>query len=189
MTGPCCILLAAASVAAAQPAGSKVDLRCGSYCLYVGLKALDLPVGSYEDLEERLGQPSPAGYSLGQLDEAARAYGAKTLGVKTGLENLRRRPGRFVCIAHLDKNHFVNVAALDESHAFLVDPPGSSTVPAATLRAVWDGTALLISSEPLLAEEDLPWEFPVRTMVISLLGILAGGSVWCAFRRMRSKRV
>ena len=180
------LLLTMGSVTAAE-SGKEPDLRCGSYCLYVGLKALDLPVQSFDELEAKLGQPSPAGYSLGQLEEAARGYGVHTLGVQTTVENLQRRPGRFVCIAHLNESHFVNIAAIEERVASIIDPPRRSSVPVDTLRSQWDGTALLISGEPLLAEEDLPRELPWSALLLSIGGAVAVGSAWYMARRFLSK--
>jgi ABC-type bacteriocin/lantibiotic exporter with double-glycine peptidase domain len=123
--------------------------------LYVSLKALDFPVASYEALEQRLGPPSEAGYSMGQLAEAAQGLGASTLGVATTVENLRRRPGRFACIALLKDTHFVNIADISDQGVSVVDPPRSSTVPVDTFLTQWDGSALLIAPSPLVAEEDL----------------------------------
>lgn len=149
-------LTAAAVLVISQTQGPEPNLRCGSYCLYVSLEALDIPVKSFSELEGKLGQPGRAGYSLAQLDEVARSYGAQTLGVETTIENLRRRPGRFACIARIDGNHFVNVADLLDGEAYIVDPPDRDyRVPVDTLRTRWDGTALLISAEPLVAEEAL----------------------------------
>ena len=176
------ILMAAAT----QTPKRAPDLRCGSYCLYVSLKALDLPVESFAALEKKLGQPSPAGYNLGQLDEAARSYGAHTLGVQTNAENLRRRPGRFACIALIDKHHFVNLADIDAAQAYVIDPPKEYPVPLDTLRTRWDGTALLISAEPLLAEEDLPRPFPYGVLLI-VAGLLAAlVTVYLLLRKFRS---
>lgn len=139
---------------------SPPDLRCGSQCLYVSLKALDFPVGSFAELEAKLGQPSAAGYSMGQLKEVAKSYGAEVLGVETTFDNLRRRPGRFACIALISKNHFVNFADVDDHQTYVIDPPRDYKLPLDTLRTQWDGKALLISPEPILAEEDLPRPFP-----------------------------
>lgn len=180
------LLTVCAAAALLQAHGSLPDLKCGSQCLYVSLKALDLPVGSFSDLEAKLGQPSVAGYSMGQLDEAAKAFGAQTLGVETTPENLRRRPGRFACIALVDKNHFVNIAEVDEKHAHVIDPPRDYKLPLATLRARWDGKALLVSNEPLLAEEDLPGP-PNRWIAWAAGGLLiaAAASVWLKRRFAR----
>ena len=137
------------------------DLRCGSYCLYVSLKALDFPIPSFDEIEEQLDQPQAIGYSLAEIDEVARGYGAHTLGVITTIENLRRRSGRFACIAQIDEAHFVNIAKIVEGQATLIDPPRSYTIPLWKLRARWDGTALLISPEPLLREEELAGRLPL----------------------------
>ena len=81
-----------------------VDLRCGAYCLYVSLKALDLPVEDFAALEAKLGQPSRAGYSMLQLAEAARSYGAYVEGVETNLDALSRRRGRFAIDLFITSN-------------------------------------------------------------------------------------
>lgn len=182
MNGLCLLL----PLLLAGQAGTKPDLRCGSYCLYVSLKALDLPVGSYEELEEKLGEPSLAGHNLGQLAEAAENYGGHTLGVKTSFANLRRRPGRFACIAHLNGNHFVNIARVTENEAYIVDPPRDYWAPLDTLHTQWDGTALLLSAEPLLAEEDLPADFPWWMVWVSLSACAAMAGCWLVVRKMRT---
>lgn len=158
-----CVLLIAA---AEPPAADETDLRCGSYCLYVSLKALDVPVESFETLEEQLGEPTVAeGYSLAQLQESAEHFGAHTLGVQTTIEDLRRRPGRFACIAHIRGHHFVNIAEIDEEEALIIDAPREYRLPLDTLRAEWDGTALLISDSPLLPEEELPHPIWYRVLI------------------------
>lgn len=162
---------------------SPPDLKCGSQCLYVSLKALDFPVGSFAELEAKLGQPSAAGYSMGQLSEAAKLYGAEVLGVETTFENLRRRPGRFACIALISKSHFVNFADVEDQQTYVIDPPRDYKLPLDTLRTRWDGKALLISHEPLLSEEDLPRPFP-RWILFSGVGILViGVASLCVKRR------
>ena len=183
------LLTTAAFAMLAQSPSQTPDLRCGSYCLYVSLKALDLPVGSFDELQQRLGQPSPAtGYSLAQLKEAAESYGARTLGVETTPENLRRRPGRFACIAHLDGNHFVNIYDVDEKEAWIIDPPRRYTIPLDTLSIRWDGTALLLAREPLLAEEDLPREVPWLTIAaVCAAVLLLGAVVWMVRGMFRQK--
>lgn len=149
-----CILL----IAAADPqAEDTIDLHCGSYCLYVSLKALDVPVETYGAFEEQLGEPTVAeGYSLAQLQESAEHFGAYSLGVQTTIENLRNRPGRFACIAHVRGHHFVNIAEITEEDALIIDAPREYRLPLDTLRSLWDGTALLVSDAPLLREEELP---------------------------------
>jgi len=134
------------------------DLRCGGYCLYVALKGLDLPAGSFEELEKLLGQPSSEGYSLGQLQEAAQRMGAQTLAVSTSLENLARRGGRFACIVPIAGSHFVLLADAAEDDVLVLDPPKPSAnrIPRDTFESRWNHMALLISADPLVREEDLP---------------------------------
>lgn len=149
------LLLAQASAGAAER-----DPKCGLHCLYVALKAQDSPV-SLTDLEKKLGPPTGGGYSLGLLQETAGHVGFHTLAVSTSVENLKRRDGRFSCILHLDEHHFACLAGFDgQGQAQIVDPPGEYSLPLETLSSRWSGAALLLSKEPLVAEEDLPRPFP-----------------------------
>ena len=102
----------------------RVDLRCGGYCLYAGLSALDVPLGDYAALEKSLGEPSTLGYSMEQLARAARSRGAFALGVETNLDNLASRPGRFAGIALLDDaKHYACIYDVNDKSVFIVDPP------------------------------------------------------------------
>lgn len=176
-------------VIGASPApADEVDMRCGAYCLYISLKALDLPVRSYADVEAKLGPPSPSGYSLGQLSDVAQQYGASRLGVVTTPNNLARRRNPFACIARLGKNHFVNIGAVADGKAMIIDAPRKYELPLDTLRADWDGTALLLSTGPLVPEEELAargWGFPGALGVFSLAVL---GTVFVLYRRRGGKR-
>jgi len=177
-----------ALLAVADPAPANVpNLRCGCHCLFVSLRALDVEIASLAELEERLGQPGPGGYSMAQLDDAAHTYGAHTLGVETNAEDLLRRPGRFACIALIADNHFVNLANVDDGRAHVVDPPRASWIPLTTLRTQWDGRALLIAREPLLAEADLPWEFPAWLWP-AVAGVLLAMATLFVSRRLWLRR-
>ena len=95
----------------------------------------------YEELESKLGQPSPVGYSMEQLATAARSFGAQTLGVETSLDNLVRRPNRFVCIALLKQGHFVNVYDIAEDRVYFADPPELRQAGLDAFRSIWTGRA------------------------------------------------
>ena len=160
------------------------DVYCGSRCLYVSLKALDVEVESYEALEKRLGVPRETGYSLGQLAEVAREYGLNTLGVKTTVERLQRREERFACIALLNGRHFVNFGGAGPEGVTIVNPPKNAVVPLATLKTQWDGTALLLSPGPLAPEEDLGP--PLWPRILIALGVFAAVAVTALLvRRVR----
>lgn len=130
--------------------------RCGLFCLYISLQALDVPADSLEDLERRLGPPGPRGYSLGELQALAQDYGLHTLGVRTSLENLRRRPERFACIAHVQGGHFVNIADVDDEYVYVVDPPHEQKYRHEVFNLFWEGDALLLAPDPLTVEASLP---------------------------------
>ena len=179
------------------------DPSCGLYCLSVAGHALgrDAPL---ETWRAELGEPTPAGYSLGELAQTAEANGLHALPVSTTFENLRRRDEsgeRFACIAHLDATvaaepdadsggaaaggHFVVFAGFDDAgDLHVIDPPSQSHVAPAVFAPRWDGTALLLSNEPLTREEDLPtpvdWLFLLKVGLAVLL--VAAGGVWAARR-------
>lgn len=162
------------------------DLRCGGYCLYVGLRALDYPISSYDEIERRLGQPTAvSGYSLGQLNGVAKDFGVQTLGVSTTPERLAQRPGRFVALAHIDGNHFVNIAGVDNGAARIIDPPREYSLPVDTLRTRWDGTALLLSREPLLAEEKVGGLPSWSWVAAALAGVAVVVGAWAYLSRRK----
>ena len=132
-----------------------VDVRCGGYCLYVGLNALGFEIKDYEALESRLGTPGRLGYSIEELSEAAKSYGAHAAGVETSPARLRARPGRFACIALMDRGHFVNIYDVQDDTVLIADPPNKSQVSLDALKATWSGKALLISDQPLLPESQI----------------------------------
>jgi hypothetical protein len=131
------------------------DVRCGAYCLQVALKAIGYAPEEYGTLEKALGPPGPLGYSLAQLSNEARRRGAETLAVETSLENLRSREEAFACITLLGAKHFVLLFDADEAKVSIVDPPRAYTLPIETFRHSWTGKSLLISRQPLQAEEAL----------------------------------
>src|SRR5258708_15960345 len=92
----------------------KADVNCGTNCLYLSLRAFDLPPSTIEELQQTLGYPSNIGYSLDQLDAAARHHGANTLAVQTSVENLQIRPRPFPSIAHVNGSHFFNIRHIDD---------------------------------------------------------------------------
>lgn len=172
------------------PTTPMANPRCGSMCLYLSLRALDVPVRDLAELEEKLGPPPVNGYSLGQLSETAESYGLHVLPVQTSFENLQRRPGRFACIAHIRGNHFVNFGDVsDNRQVTMYDPPRPpASVPMDTLNTQWDGTALLLSNRPLLAEEDLPQPFLWRIVLGSLLGLLIAATITTLLKRRAGSR-
>lgn len=161
------------------------DLRCGVNCLYVSLKALGVEGVTFEDVHKRLGAPSPLGYSLGQLSEAAKSYGLETLGVKTSVNNLRLREPPFACIALIRETHFVNFAEVDEHQVQITDAPREYALPLETLPTIWKGEALLIARQSLIAEEKLGRTGRViRVVMIGVCSVLLGGGfVWLFMHR------
>jgi ABC-type bacteriocin/lantibiotic exporter with double-glycine peptidase domain len=179
------VILSEAAPAQSVPSTPMSNPRCGSRCLYMSLRALDVPVADFAELEEKLGPPSVNGYSMGQLAEAARSYGMDVLPVQTNFDNLQRRPERFACIAHIRGFHFVNFGDVTgDRQVMMYDPPRPPTlVPIDTVNTQWDGTALLVSNRPLLAEEDLPQPFPWRVILGALLGLIVAATLAVLVKR------
>lgn len=183
------VLAGALLMTAANPAtqaDGELDLRCGSYCLFLCLNALGEGDLKFAELERQLGQPTANGYSMGQLAELAQKRGFHTLGVVTNTDHLLARDRPFACIARIDDAHFVTLANIDDGTARIFDPPRTYDLPLDTLRARWDGTALLISPAPLLAEEDLPSGSGTGQVAWVLPLIVVGTAVAAVFLRRRA---
>lgn len=166
-----------------RPAGgNRPTLRCGAEALFFGLKWLDLPVQNFQALEAKLGQPSELGYSMAELEAAAKQFGATTLGVQTTLENLARRPESVVKIARMRSGHFVSIIDERDGMVYFVNPPAREDhVPRATFNQLWDRKVLLLSTSPLVREEDLPRPIPWALilavgsgLVVTMLALLWG---------------
>lgn len=161
---------------------------CGRNCLYVALRSLGAEPASLAEIEERIGRPPVGGYHLKRLKEGAETYGMHTLGVRTSLDNLARRPRPFACIAHYTSGHFVLVTEIvaQGRGVRVIDPPNTAVdLPQETFETLWSGNALLISPVPLIAEEKLPRDFPWRSVLVglgTLLGFGALGLLWHRFR-------
>ena len=179
-------------------AGDGSDPLCGLYCLHVAQTGLGAPV-PLAALRKDLGDPGPAGYSMGALAEVAGRRGLHVLPVVTSFENLRRRDGtgaRFACVAHVDAardetgdagGHFLLLAGFtDDGQVRVIDPPDVATVSPYVFGSRWDGTALLLSPDPLTPEEDLPVPIPWGTVLWIAAGALVLAAAGRALYRRRS---
>jgi ABC-type bacteriocin/lantibiotic exporter with double-glycine peptidase domain len=158
---------------------------CGAHCLFMALRALDAPIDGLQPLVSRLGDPPDGGYSLAQLAAEAEKFDLHTLGVETSLASLSRRPGRFVCIAHMKKGHFVVIAKCDERNVTVVNPPEAQTIPASTFLGQWDGKALILSREPVIPEGQIPvpWGRMAYFLGAVVLALVSGVVIWGRNRR------
>lgn len=188
------VILLAGVVAAAPADRDKPgpDVRCGSFCLFVALRALDKGPATHAELEEDLGLPGLGGYSMRQLQEAAERFGVQTVAVETSLENLRhrRRGESFACLTLIDSDHYVLLKDLEETQVSLIDPPRSFQLGVDTFRDVWTGKALLLGPRPLRSEESVKWGRIAREWLLPGLGLAAVllGAVaiaWMAVARRR----
>jgi prepilin-type N-terminal cleavage/methylation domain-containing protein len=123
--------------------------------LFIALESLGFARGDFDDLERHIGVPTAAGYSMAQLDETARAWGASTIAVDTSLENLVERKEPFACITLVDDNHFVLLYDVDESNVFILDYPDSRQISRDAFSYKWSHKALLLARTPLQTEESI----------------------------------
>jgi hypothetical protein len=165
LTGLQAIIVPRLSVAA--------DARCGSYCLFVALKGLDVRVPDFEQFDAELGYPPQGGHSLQDLAEAAAKYGVHHLGVETSIDNLELRRQRYACLALLRQGHFVLISDFNDREVTIIDPPNWNSIPRSTVSAVWDGTALLLATEPLVSEGELRRPSPLKWYALLAVGGLA----------------
>lgn len=74
-----------------RPTQPNDNVRCGSYCLTVAASASGSRVFSLDEVEEILGEPGAKGYSLLQLNDAARKLSFETATIRTSTRNLEYR--------------------------------------------------------------------------------------------------
>ncbi len=134
-----------------QAAGSK----CGSYCIYVALCALDLVSEPYSTFEKSLPAIGPDGYSFNDLEQIAQRFGADTLALEADLETLARLKGRRACIALLNQ-HFVVVKDIDRSAGVvsIIDPPAQYDRPFREFRRTYSRRALVVALAPIGVPSD-----------------------------------
>ena len=163
------------------------DVRCGGFCLLVGLESMGVSL-TYDQLERKLGNPPPAGYSLDQLQKEAADRGLKTLTVETSLENLIARKESFVCLTVIEPGHFVLLADMDDKNVTIVDPPRTYQVARDAFVPIWSKKALLISRAELSSEEWTKHRIGVRSAIIWLACLLVFGSLVFGLGRLRLVR-
>ena len=147
------------------------DLLCGVKCVYVGLISLEVDPGTFSSFVQKCGVPDARGYSIGRLEQVAQSFGVSTLSVQTSLDNLKRRKNPFVCVAHVDGHHFMNLIDANESVVWVIDPPQEKQIAKELFAQRWNGTALLLSRTPLVPEESLR-TFPLWIYLPAACGVL-----------------
>jgi rhodanese-related sulfurtransferase len=181
--------------AAAQPeVGASRGLRphCGLYCLYSLLRLAGREV-SYENLVKPEYYGSREGSSLADLHRLAGEYGLQSEAVRRlSTHALRDAPCQAVLHVRADDetrqhNHYVLFLGTENGKAKLFNPPEEPRlVSFRELAGLWDGNALLVSSEPLdtdavcAADRQrllLCW----TSGLLVCLALLVGRLVWSGF--------
>jgi hypothetical protein len=153
-----------------------INARCGGYCLYVALRAVGVPLGGYEQLEQRIGAPGPDGYSLAELSDGARSFGLDCYGERTSLDRLARWPGNFTCIGLMKghvKYHYVLIFDIDKTSVCYIDYPHSYRTSRDVFVHNWTGNALIIGKPPL-ARPPAIGGITLAAALTSLLIVLGG---------------
>ncbi len=117
---------------------------CGLHCLYVAMIALSDEPPSLKAVEERLAAAPAGGYSIEELSIAARELGYETRAVRTSVGWLKKRQRGFICIALVDKGHFVIISELRSDSVEIIDPPNRRGVLIEDLitKHGWNGLAV-----------------------------------------------
>ncbi len=159
------VMAAMTTSASDQP---RSESKCGGYCLYVALRALDLVEEPYSKFEKGLPAPPADGYSISDLETFAIGKGAKTLAIESDIETLGRLKGRRVCIA-LMGTHFVVIENVDVGHDLVsvLDPPYQYDQPLKKFQAKFSNRALVVSLDRI----ELPPPGPDWKTALSVGGI------------------
>ncbi|WP_074310516.1 cysteine peptidase family C39 domain-containing protein [Singulisphaera sp. GP187] len=85
------------------------DKSCGVNCLKIALIAIGGQDDKVKLLDGILGPPESKtmGFSIAQLEEAAKKVGLEATAVETNLSTLKNRSEELACIALLKTSHFV----------------------------------------------------------------------------------
>jgi ABC-type bacteriocin/lantibiotic exporter with double-glycine peptidase domain len=126
-----------------------LDVMCGGHTLYIALATLDFPVGTFDDFQKRLGRPSQQGYSLLNLEEAAKSVGADAASVRGTLAEFAPLLKDSSIVALMSKGHYVVVQGFDDQHVSIADPPDLVEMPRSLFDHSWSGDALIVSRSPV----------------------------------------
>ena len=185
-----CLLLCSVTFAEESPVSEAKtplpDLReievAGPYCGIYSLFAILDTFNTHPDIAELLTPEfvgSFKGSSNTELEKASEKYGlyAKTYG---GLTWQELKTSRSPMILHFrsssassEFNHWVAYLGVDGSKARIIDLPYRlTTIPFAELLAKWNGTAIVISQEPIRDEVLMASSSSYLTTVVLILGVL-----------------
>ena len=152
---PTLVLVIASAVVCQADQPQAAGAKCGSYCIYVALRGLDLVAEPYSSFEKGLPPVHPDGYSFEDLERIAQGFGAHTLALEGDLETLGRLKGRRACIALLNQ-HFVVVKDIGQSAGVvsIIDPPARYDRAFREFRRTYSRRALVIAMAPIAFPSD-----------------------------------
>lgn len=130
---------------------------CGIYCAFAALRANGSTLEFSRLIEQRY-VPSERGSSLENLCQAIQENGGHALPL-SGLGEGALQAAEFPIILHIRRpgyrsqfSHWILYLGAEGDNARIIDPPGTVQVlPYADILAVFDGTAVAVSREPLSA--------------------------------------
>jgi len=151
--------------------------RCGVYSAYIAHNALNgNDIRSIVDLDEftqKLGHIPDDGSSIAELQTVLESFGCHCLAVKTSLNELRKRKGRFVCILLVHDTHFVVLGSIAIDKLRVFDFPKSYSLTDKELNAQWNGVALLVSDKPVEPEPRSGNLAFLKWILVGMVGVLA----------------
>ena len=137
------------------------DPDCGAKCLYVILLEQGAAPVSYRDFVRELGPASKQGYSLLQLQNAARSRGLFAESCRLEAEDLKLIGKDPAVILHMNPGHFVICSNFSMDQLIIYDAAsGMMSTESSQFLENWSGNSLLVSRKEL--------QLPVRPPALML---------------------
>lgn len=143
------------------------DKECGLRCLFIAIVSCGSDNATLDTVRDKLGPIHDEGYSMAQLQEAAKAEGFNTLATKTSLDRLRQRKPPYACIAHVESGHYYCVVDFGEKTVIVMDHVKRHAMPIGEFKKKWTGNVLLISREPIWSDEWLTFSLALPYAAIA----------------------
>ena len=133
------------------------DPDCGAKCLYVILLEQGAAPGSYKAFAKELGPASKEGYSMLQLQNAARSRGLFAESCHLEPEDLSLLGKDPAAILHMNPGHFVICSNFSNGQLVIYDAAtGMFSIESPRLLEKWTGNTLLVSKNEIMLPASPP---------------------------------